>query len=149
VDVNKEAILFHAYYYQREGHHILVFCPCSGVPTRDVMMAAYFRYKEVLGVWKLQWKQVSTSSSNIGFHVFKEFLYHAQVMQKTGPGNEREEDSLSMFRKAREKDRENFPWILTNLTLNQMDHSQKAWRTELVTATRQSMPKLFVLITYK
>jgi hypothetical protein len=36
--------------------------------------------KSKIGVWKLRWKQVSTSSSNnSGFHVFKEFLYHAQV----------------------------------------------------------------------
>ena len=35
--------------------------------------------KSKIGVWKLRWKQVSTSSSNCGFHVFKECLYHAQV----------------------------------------------------------------------
>ncbi len=116
-DVNKETIwLLWMYYYQNDGHHVLVFCPCSSDPTREVMMAASVikEYLEVkkkskIGVWKLQWKQVSTSSSNSGFLVFKAFLYHAQVMQKTGPGNEREEDYLSLFRRAQEKDRENFP----------------------------------------
>jgi hypothetical protein len=70
-------------------------------------------------------------------------------MQKTGPGNEREEDYLSMFRRAQEKDRENFPWILTNLTPNRMEQIQKTWRTELFTASRQSMQKLYDLMTYK
>ena len=100
-------------------------------------------------VWKLQWKQVSTSSSNSGFHVFKEFLYHAQVMHKKRPGNEGEEHYLSMFKRAWESDSESFPWILTNLTKNQMEQIQKTWQTELFTATRQSMQKLFELMTYK
>ena len=39
-DVNKETIWLYAYYYQHGGHHVLVFCPCSSDPTRDVMMAA-------------------------------------------------------------------------------------------------------------
>jgi hypothetical protein len=72
------------------------------------------------------------------------------VTNKKGPGNEREEDYLSMLRRAQEKHRENFPLILTNLTLNQMEQIQKTWRTELfTTATRQSMQKLFELMTYK
>jgi hypothetical protein len=100
-------------------------------------------------VWHLQWKQVSISSSSSGFHVFKEFLYHAQVMQKTGPGNEREEDYISMFRRAQENYSENFPWVLTNFTEKQMKQIQKTWRTELFTDTRQSMTKLFELMTYK
>jgi hypothetical protein len=70
-------------------------------------------------------------------------------MHKKGPGNEREEDYLSMFRRALEKDRKNFPWILKNLTLNQMEQIQKTWRTELFTATREIMEKLFELMTYK
>ena len=70
-------------------------------------------------------------------------------MHKKGPGNEREEDYLSMLRRAREKDSESFPWILTNLTKNQMEQIQKTWQTELFTATRQSMQKLFELMTYK
>jgi hypothetical protein len=49
------------------------------------------------------------ASFNSGFLVFKEFLYHAQVMEKKGPGNEGDEDYLSMFRKAQEKDSEKFP----------------------------------------
>ena len=105
--------------------------------------------KSKIDVRKLQWKQVSTSNSNSGFHVFKEFLYHAQVMHKKGPGNEREENYLSMFRRARDNDSESFPWILTNLTINQMEQIQKAWQTELFTATKQSMQKLFELMTYK
>jgi hypothetical protein len=70
-------------------------------------------------------------------------------MHKKGPGNERAEDYLSMFRRALEKDRKNFPWILKNLTLNQMEEIQKIWRTELFTATRETMEKLFELMTYK
>ena len=80
---------------------------------------------------------------------FKEFLYHAQVMQKKGPGNEGDEDYLTMFRRAQEKDNENFPWILANLTPNQMEQIQYTWRTELFTATRETMKKLFELMTYK
>jgi len=154
-DVNKETKWLYAYYYQNSCHHVLVFCPCSSDPTRDVMMAASVikKYLEAINkskicVWKLQWKQVSTSSSNSGFLVFKEFLYHAQVMQKKGPGNERDEDYLSMFRAAQEKNSEKFPWILTNFTLNQMEQIQKAWRTELFTATRETTKKLFELMTY-
>jgi hypothetical protein len=129
--------------------------PCSSDPTRDVMMAASVikKYLEAINkskiaVWKVEWKHVSTSSSNSGFLVFKEFLYHAQVMQKKGPGNEGDEDYLSMFRSAQEKDSENFPCILTNLTPNQMEQIQKAWRTELFTATRETMKKIFELMTY-
>ena len=152
-DVNKETIWLYAYYYQYGGQHVLVFCPCSSDPTRDVMMAASLikKYLEAInkskiGVWKLDWKQVSTSSSNSGFLVFKEFLYHAQVMQNFGPGNEGTEDYLSMFRRAQENDSEIFPWILTNFTPNQMEQIKKAWRTELFTATRETMKKLFEFI---
>jgi len=155
-DVNKETVWLYGYYYQSKSHLCLVFCPCSSDPTRDVMMAASVlkKYlgainKSKIGVWKLQWKQVSTSNSNSGFHVFKEFLYHAQVMHKKGPGNEREEDYLSMFHCALNKNSESFPWILTNLTKNQMEQIQTTWQTELFTATRQSMHKLFELMTYK
>ena len=70
-------------------------------------------------------------------------------MQKKEPGNERDEDYASMFRRAQEKDIENFPWILTNLILNQMEQIQNPWRTELFTATRQSTQKLFELMTFK
>ncbi len=80
-DVNKETIWLYANYYQYGGQHVLVFCPCSSDPTRDVMVAASVikKYLEAvnkskIGVWKLDWKQVSTSSSNSGFLVFKEFL---------------------------------------------------------------------------
>jgi hypothetical protein len=88
------------------------------------VLGGYKKNQKIKNVWKIQWKQVSTSSRNSGSHVFKEFLYHARVMHKKGPGNERE-DYLSMFRRAQEKDRENFPWILKNLTLNQMEQIQK------------------------
>jgi hypothetical protein len=54
-----------------------------------------------------------------------------------------------MFRRAQEKDSENFPWILTNLTPNQMEQIQNTWQTELFTATRETMEKLFELMTYK
>jgi hypothetical protein len=154
-DVNKETIWLYAYYYQYGGQHVLVFCPCSSDPTRDVMIAASVikKYLEAInnskiGVWKLDWKQVSTSSSNSGFLVFKEFLYHAQVMQKKGPGNERTDDYLLMFRRAQEENSEKFPWILKNLTPNQMEQIQKAWRTELFTATRETMEKLFELMKF-
>jgi hypothetical protein len=63
--------------------------------------------------------------------------------------SEGDEDYLFMFRRAQEKDSENFPWILTNLTLNQMEQIQKTWWTELFTATRETMKKLFELMTYK
>ena len=76
---------------------------------------------------KLQWKQVSTSSGNSDFPV--------QEMQETGQGKEDDKDYLSMLKRAQEKDSENFPWILTNVTPNQMEQIQKTWRTELFTAT--------------
>ena len=49
-DVNKETVWLYGYYYQREGHLCLVFCPCSSDPTRDVMMAASVikKYLEVI-----------------------------------------------------------------------------------------------------
>ena len=50
-DVNKETVWLYGYYYQRESHHLLVFCPCSSDPTRDVMMAASV-IKKVLGGYK-------------------------------------------------------------------------------------------------
>ena len=72
---------------------------------RDVTMAASTIKKYLDAIHrarifesKLQWEQVSTtSSSNSGFHVFKEFLYHAQVIQKTEKGKEDEEDYLSLI----------------------------------------------------
>jgi hypothetical protein len=39
-DVYKETIWLYAYYYQRNANLVLVLCPCSSDPTRDVMMAA-------------------------------------------------------------------------------------------------------------
>jgi hypothetical protein len=54
-----------------------------------------------------------------------------------------------MFRGAQEEDSENLPWILKNLTRNQMEQIQKTWQTELFTATRQSTLKLFELMTFK
>ena len=67
-------------------------------------------------------------------------------MQNFGPGNEGTEDYLSMFRRAQENDSEIFPWILTNFTPNQMEQIKKAWRTELFTATGETMKKLFEFI---
>jgi hypothetical protein len=69
-------------------------------------------------------------------------------MQKKGPGNESDEDYLSMFRRAQEKDSEKFPWILTNFTPNQMEQIQKAWRTELFTATQETMKNYLSFLTY-
>ena len=46
-------------------------------------------------------------------------------MQETGQGKEDEEDYLFMLKRAKKKDSENFPRILTNLTPNQMEQIQK------------------------
>jgi len=108
-------------------------CFSSNDQTRDVMMAASTikKYLEVIQeskiqeVWKLQWNQVSTSSSNIDFHVFKEFLLYAQVMQKTKKGKEDEEDNLTLFNSVTEVGNEIPTWILRNLTPNQMEQIQK------------------------
>jgi hypothetical protein len=42
----------------------------------------------------MQWKQVSTSSSNSGFHVFKEFLIHASAIMKGKKDEEHENDYM-------------------------------------------------------
>ena len=66
-------------------------------------------------------------------------------MHKKGPGNERAEDYLSTFCRAQGKDSENFPWILKK---SYPESKQKTWWTELFTATRESMRKLFELMTH-
>jgi hypothetical protein len=55
--------------------------PCDGIP-----------------VIQMQRKQVSTSSSNSGFHVFKEFLIHASaIMTMDDEKREHVYDYLSMY----------------------------------------------------
>jgi hypothetical protein len=79
-DVRKETVWLYAYFIRQSKK--LVFLPCSSDPTRDVLMAAstiknYLQSIlskfpcDGIPVIQMQWKQVSTSSSNSGFHVFK------------------------------------------------------------------------------
>ena len=107
-DVRKETVWLYAYFIRQEQK--LVFLPCSSDPMRDVLMAAstiknYLQSIlqssipcDGIPVFQMQWKQVSTSSSNSGFHVLKEFLINASAIMKMK--NEKEEhlyDNLSMY----------------------------------------------------
>jgi hypothetical protein len=98
-------------------------------------------------------KQVSTSSSNSGFHVFKEFLIHAFTIMKGKNDKEDKNDNLSMYERDAEKDFRNgkkiSTWILRNFTERQMKEIRNAWREELFTRNRQTIPKLYKLITVK
>ncbi len=70
-------------------------------------------------------------------------------MQKTEKGKNDEDDYVAMLSIVTEEDSQNPTWILRNLTPNQMEQIQKTWRTELFTATRQSIPKLYELMSFK
>jgi hypothetical protein len=101
----------------------------------------------------MQWKQVSTSSSNSGFHVFKEFLIHAFTIMKGKKDKEDENDYLSMYERDADKnfqDGRKVPnWILRNFTVRQMEQIRNTWREELFTGNRQTIPKLYELIAFK
>ena len=109
--------------------------------------------RDGIPVIQMQWKQVSTSSSNSGFHVFKEFLIHAFTIMKGKKDKEDKNDYLSMYERDAEKDFRNgrkVPnWILRNFTVRQMEQIRKTWREELFTGNRQAIPKLYELITDK
>ena len=90
-NVRKETVWLYAYFIRQQQK--LVFLPCSSNPMRDVLMAAsniknYLQSilrgisQDGIPVIMMQWKKVSTSSSNSGFHVFKEYLIHASEIMK-------------------------------------------------------------------
>jgi hypothetical protein len=110
-DVRKETVWLYAYFIQQS--QTLVFLPCSRDPTRDVLMAAstinnYLQSiilrssipRDGIPVIQMQWKQVSTTSSNSGFHVFKEFLIHASAIMK---GKKNKEDENLCTQKMKKK----------------------------------------------
>jgi hypothetical protein len=109
--------------------------------------------RDGIPVIQMQWKQVSTSSSNSGIHVFKEFSIHAFTIMKGKIDKEDKNDYLSMYERDAEKDFRNgkkIPtWILPNFTERQMEQIRKTWREELFTGNRQNIPKLYELITVK
>ena len=145
-DVRKETVWLYAYFIRQSK--TLVFLPCSNDPTRDVLMAAstiknYLQSilssfpRDGIPVIQMQWKQVSTSSSNSGFHVFKEFLIQAFPIMKGKKDKEDENDYLSMYTKFEDKnfqDGKKIPyWILRNFTVRQMEQIRDTWREELFT----------------
>ena len=161
-DVRKETVWLYAYFIRQSK--TLVFLPCSNDPTRDVLMAAstiknYLQSilssvpRDGIPVFQMQWKQVSTSSSNSGFHVFKEFLIHAFPIMKGKKDKEDENDYLSMYERDADKnfqDGRKVPnWILRNFTVRQMEQIRNTWREELFTGNRQTIPKLYELIAFK
>ncbi len=87
----------------------------------------------------MQWKQVSTSSSNSGFHVFKEFLIHASEIMKMEDKNQEHayDDYLSLHQDYAEEDFQDIKkipkWILRNFTVRQMEQIRNTWREELST----------------
>ena len=164
-DVNKETVWLYAYYLRRKEK--LVFLPCSTDTTRDVMMAAstiknYLQTilqgisnREGIPVKQIQWKVVSTSSSNSGLLVFKQFLVHAIKMIPRSKKNRNEEhlvDYLSMHERDCEieikNDRKIPPWFLRNFTMAQMQQIINTWRTEIFTHTRPHNDKLYELLTF-
>ena len=129
---------------------------------RDVLMAAstiknYLQSilpgisQDGIPVIMMQWKQVSTSSRNSGFHVFKEYLIHASEIQKMDyKDREHDYDYLSLYQEEEDfQDGMKFPkWILRNFTEPQMQQIRDTWRNEIVTGKRQDHRKLYELITF-
>jgi hypothetical protein len=100
----------------------------------------------------MQWKQVSTSSSNSGFHVFKEFLIHAsEIMKMEYKNQEHAYDYFSLYQDDAEEDFQNgkkIPkWILRNFTVRQMQQIRDRWREELLTGSQETV-KLYELMTF-
>jgi hypothetical protein len=160
-DVQKKTAWLYAYFIRQDQK--LVFLPCSSDPTRDVMMAAstiknYLQSilssvpRDGIPVIQMQWKQVLTSSSNSGFHVFKEYLIHAFAIMKGKKDKEDENDYLSMYTKFEDnnfQDGRKIPnWILRNFTVRQMEQMRDTWREELITGNRQKIPKLYELVNF-
>jgi hypothetical protein len=133
-NVRKETVWLYAYFIRQQQK--LVFLPCSSDPMRDVLMAAstiknYLQSilhgisQDGIPVIMMQWKQVSTSSSNSGFHVFKEYLIHAsEIMRMEDKNREHAYDYISLY----EDEEGDFQdgtkitkWILRNFTERQMN----------------------------
>ena len=133
-NIRKETVWLYAYFIRQTQK--LVFLPCSSDPMRDVLMAASTikKYLESIlrgipqdgiPVTMMQWKQVSTSSSNSGFHVFKEYLIHAsEIMKMEDKNREHAYDYISLYEEE-EGDFQNSKkipkWILRNFTGRQME----------------------------
>ena len=160
-NIRKETVWLYAYFIRQQQK--LVFLPCSSDPMRDVLMAASTikKYLESIlrgipqdgiPVTMMQWKQVLTSSSNSGFHVFKEYLIHASaIMEMEDKNREHTCDYISLYEEE-EGDFQNgkkIPkWILRNFTGRQMEQIRDTWREELFTGIRQDHFKLYELMTF-
>ena len=161
-DVRKETVWLYAYFIRRKQK--LVFLPCSSDPVRDILMAAstiknYLQSilngidQDGISVTMMQWKQVSTSSSNSGFHVFKEFLIHAsEIMKMEDKNQEHAYDYLSLYEEYAEEDFQDgkkIPkWILRNFTVRQMEQIRNTWREELLSGIQHNKIKLYELMTF-
>ena len=159
-NVRKETVWLYAYFIRQQQK--LVFLPCSSDPMRDVLMAAstiknYLQSilpaisQDGIPVIMMQWKQVSTSSRNSGFHVFKEYLIHASEIQKMkDQDREHDYDYLSLYQEEEDfQDGMKFPkWILRNFTEPQMQQIRDTWRNEIVNGKPQVNRKLYELITF-
>jgi hypothetical protein len=147
-NVQKETQWIYAYFILHE--QTLVVLPCSTDPVRDVMkMVTAIKsfldivLKTMIQIKQLQWNQASTSSSNSGFYVFKQFLINAQNLSNF----DGQEHFLSKWSKL-DIDWENDKvpsWILMNFTPNQAAQIKLTWRSLLFTEQRQSIKKLYEL----
>ena len=76
-----------------------------------------------------------------------------ETSMKGKKDKEDKNDYLSMYERDAGKDFRNgrkVPnWILRNFTVRQMEQIRKTWREELFTGNRQTIPKLYELITDK
>jgi hypothetical protein len=147
-NVQKETQWIYAYFILHE--QTLVVLPCCTDPVRDVMkmVTAIKSFLDIvlntmIQIKKLLWNQVSTSSINSGFYVFKQFLINAQDLTNF----DGKEHFLSKWSKL-DIDWENdkIPsWILMNFTPNQVAQIKLTWRSLLFAEQRQSIKKLYEL----
>ena len=104
-NIRKETAWLYAYFIRQTQK--LVFLPCSSDPMRDVLMAASTIKNHLHSILRgisqdgipvimMQWKQVSTSSSNSGF---QEYLIHAsEIMKMEDKNREHAYDYISLYK---------------------------------------------------
>jgi hypothetical protein len=147
-NVQKETQWIYAYFILHE--QTLVVLPCSTDPVRDVMkmVTAIKSFLDIvlntmIQIKKLLWNQVSTSSINSGFYVFKQFLINAQDLTNFD-GKEHFLSKCSKLDIDWESDK--IPsWILMNFTPKQAAQIKLTWRSLLFEVQRRSFKKLYEL----
>ena len=149
-NVQKETQWIYAYFILHQ--QTIVVLPCSTDPVRNVMkmVTAIKSFLDIvlrtnINIKQLKWSQVSTSNSNSGYYVFKQFLINAQDLS-------RQEHFLSRFENLDidwEDNKKKIPsWILKNFTTKQTQQIKLTWRSLIFAEREPCINKLYELTSF-